>query len=319
MLRPLYEMTPIHTGVIDEVGDSVMRSAYFDCRRITRYHARTFYLAARFLPYEKQRAIFAIYAICRYLDDMVDEAEDLLSNSRIDREGIRDRLEGFRDSLLQHYSGGVTRDPVLTAFCDVLRRYRIPVKLPLELMQGVASDLEKNRYASFDELYAYSYKVASTVGLMTSEVFGYRDERALGHAIDLGIAMQLTNILRDIGEDLRMDRIYLPADELALFNVSEAQLFDAQIDGNFIKLMRFQIARARRYFESADRGIPMLSRDSRLPVLLARENYSSILDKIEKNDYRVFNRRAFLNTVEKLAILPRLYLKSKREYLVNGA
>lgn len=311
LIRPLYEKTPLHTGVINEVNDTELRQAYSHCREITRRHAKTFYLATRFLPREKQRSIFAIYGICRYLDDLVDEAEDLLLKKKISIENVQHNLDFFRENLLSAYAGIDRSDPVLTAFCDVLRKYRIPIRLPFELMEGVMMDLQKTRYRNFDELYKYSYKVASVVGLMTSEVFGYSNEAALQHAVDLGIAMQLTNILRDIGEDLGKNRIYLPRDELELFGITEQQLFEAHIDKNFIQFMRFQVTRARRYYLSADKGISMLNRDSRLPVYLARENYSKILNKIEQNNYQVFSDRAYLNTTEKLYIVPKLFYKMR--------
>ena len=179
------------------------------------------------------------------------------------------------------------------------------------LIDGVRSDLDKNRYNNFQELYDYSYKVASVVGLMTSRVFGYNDKRALEHAIDLGIAMQLTNILRDIGEDLQRDRIYLPADELKRFGVSESDLFMGILSNEFSELMKFQVERARKYYEKADRGISMLTKDSLIPVYLARYNYSRILDKIEENEYNVFDKRAYLNRFEKLTILPRIFVKMR--------
>lgn len=309
LLRPLYERTSFHRGVIDEIPEVHLKEAYSYCRQITRHHAKTFYMATRFLPREKQRSIFAIYGICRYLDDLVDESTDLMYMNKISMDDVCSRLDQFRVNLLNTYSGIKQEDPILTAFSDVLRRYHISVSLPLELMEGVKADLEKKRYNNFDELYSYSYKVASIVGLMTSEVFGYDDDQALQHAVDLGIAMQLTNILRDIGEDLLVNRIYLPQDELDLFGISEQQLFEAHIDKNFIQFMRFQVTRARRYYNSADKGILMLKSDSRLPVYLAKENYSRILDKIEENNYQVFDSRAYLNTTEKLSIVPKLFYR----------
>lgn len=309
ILRPLYERTNFHHAVITEIRDSELRVAYAHCRAITRKHAKTFYLATRFLPYHKQRSIFAIYGLCRYLDNLVDEAEDLIIKKKISRRGVESRLEKFRIKLISTYRGVEYSDPILVAFSDVLNRHKISIDLPLTLLDGVKMDLTKDRYQTFEELYEYAYKVASIVGLMTSEVFGYTDPKALNHAIDLGIAMQLTNILRDVGEDLRRGRIYIPQDELALFEVSESQLFDHEINESFIRLMKFQIERTQSYYNSSDLGIPMLDRDSRLPVILAKENYSRILNKIEENDYQVFTERAYLNSAEKLTILPMALLK----------
>jgi len=309
LLRPLYEKTSLHKGVISELSDAELRMAYSHCRAITRKHAKTFYMATRFLPYHKQRSIFAIYGLCRYLDDLVDEAEDLIYQKKISKIEVFDRLESFKNKLVNTYKGVEHDDPILVAFADVLNRYNISIDLPLMLLDGVSSDLTKNRYETFEELYDYSYKVASVVGLMTSEIFGYKSKKALDHAIDLGIAMQLTNILRDIGEDLRRNRIYLPMEDLNRFNITESDLFNYDRSEKFIEMMKFQIHRAESFYESADLGIPMLSKDSRLPVMLAKENYSRILSKIEENEFQVFQLRAYLNATEKFAILPKVIMQ----------
>jgi phytoene synthase len=311
LLRPIYEKTSFHTSVIEEVDNEELKGAYAHCRAITRYHAKTFYMATRFLPNHKQRSIFAIYGLCRYLDDMVDEAEDLISQKKISADEFSTKLSAFKKKLNDTFDGAEQSDPILMAFSDVLKVYDISIDLPFDLISGVESDLTKNRYNSFDELYDYSYKVASVVGLMTSEVFGYENPEALNYAVDLGIAMQLTNILRDIGEDLERNRIYIPQDEMKAFGVTEADLFNHNMSRDFVHLMKFQVDRAKSYYENADKGIPMLSKDSRLPVYLARENYSRILEKIEYNNYNVFKQRAFLNSSEKLSIIPKAYYQMK--------
>ncbi|MBO6536202.1 MAG: squalene/phytoene synthase family protein [Balneolaceae bacterium] len=311
MFRPIYEKTSFHRSVIEELNDDRLQSAYSHCRAITRFYAKTFYMATRFLPNEKQRSIFAIYGLCRYLDNLVDETMDLMDHSSIDISEVDAKLDDFKSKLTGVYNGQESNDPILIAFSDTLKKYHIPISLPFELMDGVRSDLDKNRYNNFSELYDYSYKVASVVGLMTSRVFGYSDEKALEYAIDLGIAMQLTNILRDIGEDLERNRIYLPKDELAMFEITEAELFAGEKSEKFRNFMDFQIKRARDYYEKADIGIKMLDKDSRLPVYLARYNYSRILDKIEENDFSVFKHRAYLNKVEKFAILPKIFIEMR--------
>lgn len=306
LIRPIYEKTQFHKSVITELEDEQLQVAYSHCRSITRKHAKTFYMATRFLPNYKQRSIFAIYGLCRYLDDLVDEAEDLMNHEKISPLAVQENLNNFRSKLVNTYRGAEQDDPILVAFSDVLNRFKISIDLPLTLLQGVSMDLEKNRYETFDDLYEYSYKVASVVGLMTSEVFGYDDPKAINHAVDLGIAMQLTNILRDVGEDLAKNRIYLPKEDLDFFSISEDDLFNHTLNDNFKELMKFQIERANKYYESADKGIEMLNKDSRLPVMLARENYSRILNKITSNGYDVFTTRAYLNSTEKLSILPRV-------------
>lgn len=311
LFRPIYEKTNFHKGVITELNDQKLQSAYSHCRSITKVHAKTFYMATRFLPNHKQRSIFAIYGLCRYLDDLVDEAEDLIENHQISHLEIYERLDFFKNNLISSYRGIDQKDPILVAFSDTLKRFDISLELPLLLLEGVKTDLQKTRYSTFDELYDYSYKVASVVGLMTSEVFGYSDREALDYAVDLGIAMQLTNILRDVGEDLNRDRIYLPEDELKSFGIRHDSLLKKEITPEFTEFMNFQIKRARRYYAEADKGIAMLERDSRLPVLLAKENYSRILDKIEENNYNVFDHRAHLNSTEKLSILPRVVYNLK--------
>lgn len=309
VLRPIYEKTSFHKAVISEIEDTKLRFAYAHCRSITRKHAKTFYMATRFLPYHKQRSIFAIYGLCRTLDDIVDETPSMVNSTKRSKNEIIERLKKLRVQLTSAYRGVEQQNSVLIAFADVLNRYHISLEHPLALLDGVKMDLVKNRYENFYELYEYSYKVASVVGLMTAEVFGYKNPLAVNHAVELGIAMQLTNILRDVGEDLSKNRIYLPKEDLLRFGLNEEDLFRRELSNKFVDLMKFQIERARDYYNRSDLGISMLDRDSRLPVLLARENYSRILDKIEENQYQVFNQRAYLSTTEKFSILPKVMLQ----------
>jgi phytoene synthase len=305
-------MTSFHRSVIEDVSDEDLKQAYSHCRAITRYHAKTFYLATRFLPNDKQRGIFAIYGMCRYLDNLVDEAEDLIGKDKLTLSEIDSKLDEFRRKLDRVYNGHPVSDPILTAYADSLKRYKVPKELPFLLIEGVRQDLEISRFENFQQIYDYSYKVASVVGLMTIEVFGYTSEEAVERATDLGIAMQLTNILRDVGEDLDRGRIYIPKEDLIKFNVSEEELFAKEKTSKFIELMKFQISRAREYYSKAFTGIEMLNKDSRLPVYLAHRNYSRILEKIEENEYDVFNKRAYLNQSEKLYILPKVLLDLKK-------
>lgn len=311
LLKPIYERTSFHRSVIEELSDDRLKQAYSQCRAIIRQHSKTFYMATRFLPNHKQRGIFAIYSLCRYMDDLVDEAEDLLEKRKLTETDIRIKLERWKKKLRDTYEGTDQDNDILVAFSDVLKRYHIPIEMPLELMEGVCTDLFENRYKTFEDLYDYSFKVASIVGLMTSQVFGYQSKEALGYAVDLGIAMQLTNILRDVGEDLQRNRIYLPQEDLMRFSVAEEDLFNHRLTENVIDMLRFQIDRTRRYYHRSEKGLTLLESDSRLPVYLARQNYSRILDKIEENNYNVFDKRAYLNATEKLSILPRAYYQMK--------
>ena len=225
------------TSVKDAEKPITLENAYQYCRQISKHHAKTFYLASMFLPKKQQNPIFAIYALLRTVDDLVDLAEEKLSNGLITRDEITRLLEEWKRKLKQCYAGKHENDPIMMAWHDTLKSYTIPLELPLDLMDGVAMDIEFKPFETFDELYVYCYKVASVVGLMTSEIFGYRNKEALQHAIELGVAMQLTNILRDIGEDVDRGRIYLPLEELRRFNYSPEEFMQKKIHGNFIALM----------------------------------------------------------------------------------
>lgn len=308
-IRPIYEKSSFHRSVIEELDDKDLRECYAHCRSITKKYAKTFYMATRFLPNKKQRSIFAIYSLCRYVDDLVDEAEDLIREEKMTRSEIEVQLDSWKEKLRATYDGKRFDNPILLALSDVLRQYEIPIELPFELMEGVAMDLTKDRFQNFDELYEYSYKVASVVGLMTSEVFGYSDKKALPYAVDLGIAMQLTNILRDVGEDAQRGRIYLPQNEMRQFNITDQDILTGEMNEEMVRFLKFQIDRARSYYKRANLGIQMLERDSRLPVFLASNNYGRILDKIEENGYDVFSQRAYLNSIEKLSILPQVWFR----------
>jgi phytoene synthase len=264
--------------------------AYATCQQICRGHARTFYLACRLLPTVKQRAIWAVYAFCRHADDLVDRPR---------AEPAAIALAAWRDELLRAYDGCPTH-PITVALADVLRTYPIPLQPALDLLAGVEMDIAPRLYATWEDLRLYCYRVAATVGLLTLPVLGARSPEASTYAVDLGLAMQLTNILRDVGEDARMGRIYLPLDEMRRFGYSTARLRAGQIDPSFRGLMRFQIERARDYYARAQPGIRLLDPDARLPVHLASALYGQILNQIEANGCDVFSRRAHLSTMAKL-------------------
>lgn len=309
VLHPIYARTSFHRAVIEEISDPGLRGSYAFCRSVTRQYAKTFYFATRFLPRKKQRGIFAVYALCRFMDNLVDNLEDMVEQKGIEEHQVASFADAWKHKLLDTYQGKSFEHPILMALSDVLRSYQIDVKFPLDLLDGVTMDLRKKRYATFEELYEYCYKVASVVGLMTSEIFGYSDKAALEHAEALGIAMQLTNILRDVKEDAQMGRIYLPQEELAAFGVSENDILENRFTPEFKALIRFQVDRAKHYYDEADKGIVMLSRDSRMPVALARYNYARILDKIVEIDYNVFKGRVYLTGLQKLKSVPRAAMR----------
>lgn len=292
-----------------------LEKAYEYCESVTRLHAKSFYFAAKFLPAHKQKAVYPIYAFCRHVDDEIDEAE--ISGQRESIAAVERWQSKLNDvyagkSLDAENSGDEKQNLVLSAWLDLLGKYQIPQKLPLELMQGVLQDTHTNRYENFDELYVYCFRVASTVGLMSSEILGYSEKIALEYAEALGIAMQLTNILRDVKEDAAMNRIYLPQEDLRKFDVSEEQIFANDFNENFRALIKFQIERARDYYAEGEKGIRLLEKDSRFTVLLAARIYSKILDEIEKQNYNVFNRRAQTSKRQKILAIPRIWLRARK-------
>lgn len=321
---------------------SEIEKAYKYCESVTRLHAKSFYFAAKFLPREKQPAIYALYALCRHVDDEVDEAEisgEAQARQAVERwqekletvysiaatpggSGQKNPARENNESEIRHLKDEIGKDQssktadqtkVFLAWQDLLKTYKIRQDLPLELMKGVLMDTCINRYETFQELYLYCYRVASTVGLMSSEIFGYDGgAETLDYAEALGIAMQLTNILRDIKEDARMNRIYLPQEDLRRFGITEQQIFDHRVDENFIKMMKFQIERARAFYRKSERGIPLLRKDARFAVLVAARLYAKILDEIERQNYDVFSRRAHTTFGQKIIGLPRIWREAKR-------
>jgi phytoene synthase len=265
------------------------------CRRITRDYAKTFFFASHCLPRAVRRHSYAVYGFCRWADNAVDEASDLADATR--------RLDHVRDVLALAYSDAPAPPGVL-AFRETLRDRAIPRPLFDDLLDGMAMDLTEGRYPDYAALDLYCYRVAGVVGLMMTHVFGYRDECCLPHALALGRAMQLTNILRDIREDRDRGRVYLPQDELARFGISEEQLAEQRVDDSFRAFMRFQIDRARRAYAESEQGIPFLiGAASRLTVRVMGRLYGGILDEIERLDYDVFQTRAHVSTPRKLRLL----------------
>ncbi|MGK7951189.1 MAG: 15-cis-phytoene synthase CrtB [Xenococcaceae cyanobacterium] len=282
--------------------------AYECCRQITADYAKTFYLGTLLLPKEKRKAIWAIYAWCRRTDELVDGAKAQFTTT--------ETLVQWEQQLESVFAG-YPLDDLDVALVDTIRQYPLEIQPFKDMIAGQRMDLYRNRYEDFEQLKLYCYRVAGTVGLMTNPIWGIgkkknpapweRDKEPYEpreEAIALGIAMQLTNILRDVGEDAQRDRIYLPLADLAAFNYTEADLFNKVIDDRWQALMKFQIKRARSYYEQAEQGIRYLIKDSRLPVWASLINYQGILDAIERNDYDVFNQRAFVPKFNKILSLP---------------
>ena len=278
-------------------------AAYDLCRRITKAEAKNFYYAFRTLPAVKRRAIYAAYAFCRLCDDISDE--DMPREKRLER------FRGVREALVQARQGRFDK-PVFTALGDAATRFGIPWEHFDEILDGVEMDLDISRYEMFDDLREYCHKVASVVGLVSIRIFGHNEHPEVEtYAVDLGLAMQLTNILRDIKEDAGRDRIYIPQDELRRFDVSETDLTNGVVNGPFRELMRFQVGRAREFFDSGRKLIPLLEPDARACTAVLIGVYSSLLDRIEAADYDVFSQRVSLGTGQKLVTMAKLWAMSR--------
>ena len=279
--------------------------AYADCRNITRREAKNFYYAVVTLPQEKRKAIYAAYSFCRQCDDSVDEAAS--------PEAKLSALTDLQVNLALAYEGRPAT-PVFLALADTADRYDIPQEYFSEIIRGVESDLVKTRYQDFDELREYCYRVASVVGLVCLQIFQYPPQdgaAAREYAVDLGLAMQLTNIVRDVREDWSMGRVYLPQDEMARFGYTEEQLGAGIRNDAFVELLRFQGQRARAYFRSGFRLLPYLSRRSRACPAALGAIYSRVLDRIEESGYDVLGeQRITLSGGEKARIAARAWMAS---------
>ncbi len=269
-----------------------LQAAYTRCRDITRVASKTFFLASLFLAAEKRRAVWAVYAVCRTADDLADTAAPAAERLA--------RINDLERKLVGALAGNAT-EPIFVAYADAAARFNIGLDPALALLRGARMDITIRRYATYDELCEYCYLVASTVGLLVAPILGYASPRALGYGAMLGRAMQLTNILRDVGEDALMGRIYLPAEDLARFGYAEADVFARVVDERFVALMRYEIERVRALYREAEPGIAMLSPESRYTVRLALSLYRRILRAIELNAYDVFTQRAYVPLRSKLA------------------
>lgn len=261
--------------------------------RITKESNSNFYYSFLSLPAEKRKALYSIYALCRCLDDVADN-----SGSRLE---ASESLLRWTTEIINMYNGKPYH-PVTVELKPYIDKYRIPQKYFLELIKGVEMDLTINRYNTFEELHKYCYRVASVVGLICTEVFGYKNAETMGYAVDLGIAMQLTNILRDIKADAERGRIYLPLDDLKKFNYTETELFSSQYNRAFVELMKFETRRARDLYKRAQETLPREDRKAMVAAEIMRAIYSRILDKIEASNYDVYSLPPQLSKLQKIYI-----------------
>lgn len=303
LLRLAHEARTVEfTSSYLHVDAETLARAYDYCESITAVHSRSFYLASALLPPDKRRAARALYAFCRITDDIVDRGET-----------------NCEEQLLQWRRHVLTNTPprydlVALAWTDARLRHTVPVRYAEQLIEGVMSDLRQSRYETFEELAAYCYGVASTVGLMSMHIIGHAGQEAIPYAIKLGVALQLTNILRDVGEDWRMGRLYLPLADLADFGLYEADIAAGTVTKAWRAFMRYQIERNRLLYAEAMPGIQMLDANGRFAIAAAAELYQGILVDIEAHDYDVFRRRAFVGKWGKLRLLPGIWWRSRFGY-----
>jgi phytoene synthase len=261
---------------------------------MTRHHSKSFFFSTQFLPPDKRRAVRALYAFCRTSDDTVDLARE---------DPARELADWVR---LARAPVPPPDNAVLVAWHDTRMRYGLSAALVDELLAGIAMDLTLHRYSTFADLWLYCYRVASVVGLLSMGIIGSAPN-AEPYAIKLGVALQLTNILRDVGEDARRGRVYLPDEDLRQFHLSADDILAGVRDERFRALMRFEIARAHRLYDESWPGIALLPTDSHLAIGAAARIYRGILDKVITNDYDVYHQRAHLTMLEKVLLLPGIW------------
>ena len=271
-----------------------VEQSYQYCRRVARRRAKNFYYSFLLLAAHQRKAMCAIYAFMRHCDDLSDEPG-----------ATRAALDGWRAEMENALDGRFSGHPLWPAFHHTVRRFGIPHEYFRAMIDGVVSDLEPRRFATFDELYQYCYQVASVVGLTTIHIFGFDTRSALPLAEKCGVAFQLTNILRDIREDAARGRIYLPAEDLRRFGVTEDELRAGRRSEAFLRLMRFEAARARAYYDESQPLLELIHPRSRPSLWALIAIYSRLLERIERRKYDVFTRRVRLSLLEKSWIVVR--------------
>lgn len=289
-----------HAGVAHPAAhpQAALEQAYSHCEAVTRQNSKTFFLASSLLERPKRDAVRALYAFCRTVDDIVDNAE----------EDAPSKLALWRHRMSH---GATDHDPVALAWQHARHAFHVPAIYAEQLIDGVQRDMEQTRYQTFSDLATYCYGVACTVGLMSMHVIGFAGNHAIPYAIRLGTALQLTNILRDVGEDWRRGRVYLPQDELNAFGLSDEDIAAGEVTAKWRRFIQFQIERNRSLYAQSMAGVALLNPDGRFAIQAAADLYRGILDEIERNDYDVFSRRASVSKTGKLKRLPGIWLRSR--------
>lgn len=263
-------------------------------KQIAKESKSSFYYAFSLLAPHKRDAMNTVYAFCRKTDDIVDESHE---PDDLKYEKLRKWRIEFEKSLR-----GRSDYPLLNKVAEIIKQFNIPIEHFFELIIGMEMDLQRKRYLSFEDLVEYCYRVASTVGLMCIEIFGYKNKSTKEYAVNLGLAMQLTNIIRDVGKDASFGRIYIPQNDLIKFNYTESELMSKKYNPNFRSLMHFEANRAKYYFDKADQSLYFEDKPAMFPARAMQHIYSRLLKKIERNEYDVLNNQIKVNKLEKAAI-----------------
>ena len=282
----------------------LLEQSYAECKRLNSLHGKTYYLATLLLPKEKRKYVHALYGFARYADEIVDDLESTLTNSQ-----KAEVLSNWGKSILSDLKTGTSEDAVGRALIDTVNTFKIPHVHFEAFLHSMTMDLSIQEYQSYEDLLEYVYGSAAVIGLEMVPVLGALDESAYECAEKLGIAFQLANFIRDVGEDLERGRIYLPIQELAEHGVTREMLEERVLTPEIVSALKFQIARVRQLQKEAAPGIAMLTPTSRPCIEAASELYCGIVDEVEKIGYDIFNKRAKTSTARRLQTFIRAYLK----------
>ena len=274
-------------------------------RQILKFYSKSFFISTLLLPRKKRKAVFALYGFCRFADNLVDKPRNR------SRDDLINEIQYLGEELKVAYHSGASEHPVLAAFVDVAKQYKIPIEYPCDLFKGLLMDVEHQHYKNFDDLHLFCHRVAGVIGLMMTHILGYTDNKAFDYASKLGIAMQLTNILRDVQEDKNNNRIYLPLEDMEKFNVNEDDILKEKYSSHIKELIKFSANRAHQYYEEALPGVKMLTKECQFAIYSASDIYRYILDEIRRNDYNPFIGRVFTTQTKKIQIILSKYFKVK--------
>lgn len=294
---------------LDAAGifDPALRTSYELCRQLNAEHGKTYYLATLLLPPEKRPYVHALYGFARYADEIVDDLASTLTDSQ-----KAEQLKIWGDDFLAKFDSGQTNDPVCLAVLDTVRRWNIPREHFEAFLHSMAMDLTVTQYKTYEDLYEYVYGSAAVIGLQMVPILEPTSPDAYKHATELGVAFQLANFIRDVGEDLERGRVYLPLEELANFGVTRADLESRIATPEIKSALKFQIARVRALEESSRAGIAMLGESAQPCIETARILYCGIVDAVEEIDYEVFSKRATVSLWRRLTVAIPAYLRARK-------